>query len=221
MLEKWRKIQGFEGYEISSFGRVKSFKKFSKGLILKGVIGTGGYLQVTLFQESKNHNKKIHQLVAIHFLGHTPCGYEEVVNHKDFNRTNNYINNLELVTVRQNTDKLHLESTSKYTGVSWSHIKNKWASYIWTGSGNLNLGSFDKEEEASQYYQNALIAIKNGESIEVKKEMFSSKYKGVSWCKSKNKWAVYLYINKKSKFIGRYSNEFEAHIKYEEALLKY
>lgn len=47
---------------------------------------------------------------------------------------------------------------------------------------------------------------------------YSSQYKGVSWCKNKNKWRSEIYINKKSKFLGYFENEYDAHLAYQNEL---
>src|SRR4051812_885044 len=68
--EEWKWIDGYEGdYQISSFGRVKSFVVTSKGRIRKGV-PADGYLQVQLKGRSdgSQETKKIHRLVALYFI---------------------------------------------------------------------------------------------------------------------------------------------------------
>lgn len=68
--EKWKEVKGYEGlYEVSSFGRIKSFVVTSKGRIRKGV-PAGGYPQVQLKGGGDNsfETLKIHRLVAIAFI---------------------------------------------------------------------------------------------------------------------------------------------------------
>ena len=110
MIEQWVDIVGYEKlYQISNFGNVKSLK-YGKIKLLKGAINNYGYRQVNLTKNKMVKSFKIHQLVAIHFLGHKPNGYESVINHIDFNRLNNTITNLEIITPRENTNKKHLKS---------------------------------------------------------------------------------------------------------------
>jgi len=70
---------------------------------------------------------KVHKLVAIHFLNHNPCGYKVVVDHIDGNPLNNHVNNLRLVSSRENInlgyDKKN--TTSKYRGVHLNSKSNK------------------------------------------------------------------------------------------------
>lgn len=59
--EEWRPIEGYEGYQISNFGRVKSFK-CNEPQILKPMLNEDNYLSIYLRSASKYHFKKIHRL---------------------------------------------------------------------------------------------------------------------------------------------------------------
>ena len=159
-MEVWKDIPNYEGhYQVSSLGNVKSFYS-GVGIILRG-IPNKGYLRVGL---SKNKVKKkfaIHQLVAIAFLGHNPNGFKLVVNHKDFNILNNKVENLEIVTNRENSNQKHIPSTSKYVGVSRAKNTKKWMARIALKGKNKYLGSYDCELEASKAYQTELKKITN------------------------------------------------------------
>lgn len=154
-MEIWKKIIGFEDYKISTLGRVKSFK-YGKEKILKLSILTSGYKAVHLSKKNVKNTKKIHQLVAIAFLNHNPCGMKLVVNHKDFNKLNNNVENLEIVTQRENANKKHIKSTSKYVGVFWEKNANKWRSRICLKTGRKDLGLFKNEYDAHLAYQKEL-----------------------------------------------------------------
>lgn len=91
--EFWKPILNYEGlYEVSNFGRVKSFR-FGKERILKPGINKGGYFFVVLYKNGKKKNHLVHRLVAEAFLPN-PDNLPEV-NHKDENPQNNNIENLE------------------------------------------------------------------------------------------------------------------------------
>lgn len=213
-MEIWKDILGFEGlYQISNFGNVKSLNYRRTGLskILSPGISNHKYFIVVLCKNKIKKTKMIHQLVSIHFLEHKPCGYKLVINHKDFNRQNNHVDNLEITTVRNNTDKKHLKSTSNFTGVIFNRFTKKWNSSIIINGKKKYLGTFNNEKEASEYYEKALISHNKGEEIEVKRYSYTSKYKGVSWNKSKNKWEVYKSIDGKSKYLGCFIDEIDAY----------
>ena len=162
IMEVWKTIEGYEGiYEVSNLGRVKSFIKYkgTKERILNQNIGTTGYYYVGLFCNKIRKIKKVHQLVAIAFLNHKPCGFKLVVNHKDFNKLNNRVDNLEITTQRENTNQKHLNSTSNFVGVSWDKTRNKWRASIRINNKKKYIGRFKTEIEASNAYQKALLAI--------------------------------------------------------------
>ena len=156
MNEIWKEVKGYEGiYEVSNIGRVKSLK-FNKEKILKAGLNSNGYLTVSLCKYGSQKTRKVHKLVAEAFLYHTPCGFELVVNHIDINKTNNKVDNLELVTSRENSNRKHIESTSKYVGVSWKKQNNKWRSQIEINGKKKHLGYFTDEFEAHLAYQTEL-----------------------------------------------------------------
>lgn len=99
--EIWKRINGYEEYEISNLGRVKSFKRDRKGKIMKPKF-SGEYLAVTLCADGQQERKTIHRLVAEHFIPN-PSGLPWV-NHKDGNKLNNKITNLEWVTPSENNN---------------------------------------------------------------------------------------------------------------------
>ena len=103
MHEEWKPINGFEGlYEISSYGRVKSFKVYPSGKILKPSPDLNGYLRLSLVKEGKNKYVNVHRLVAEAFLPR--ISGKTCVNHIDGNKTNNLVSNLRWVTNKENTN---------------------------------------------------------------------------------------------------------------------
>lgn len=102
--EYWKPVVEYEGlYMVSNWGRIKSFDtyrkgpngsiRFCKGKILKPSTDKDGYLKVVLYKNGKEKTFLIHRLVAEAFLPN-PNNLTEV-NHKDENKLNNNVNNLE------------------------------------------------------------------------------------------------------------------------------
>jgi len=155
-MEIYKDVIGYEGiYKVSNFGNVKSLIGNNEK-ILKLCKNGGGYSTVNLHINSIMKTRTVHQLVAGAFLNHKPSRYELVINHKDFNRSNNNVNNLEIVTTRENANQKHLKSSSQYTGVSWDKNRNKWSSQIVINKKLKFLGRFINELDASEAYQKAL-----------------------------------------------------------------
>jgi len=158
--EIWKEVKGYEGiYEVSDFGNVKSlgnnFNKKEK--ILKKILVNNGYYSVGLCKNGKQKNKSIHKIVAESFLNHVSCKMELIINHINFNKIDNRLENLEIVTARENSNQKHIKSSSKYVGVGWHNKINKWQSRIYINKKSYHLGYFINEIEAHNAYQKALI----------------------------------------------------------------
>lgn len=158
-MEIWKKIKDYPDYEISNLGRVKSLK-FGKERVLKQNKNKKGYFFVCLHGTQKK-TIRVHQLVAVAFLNHKINGMSLVVNHKNFIRTDNRVENLEIVTVRINNNKKHILNSSKYVGVCFDKKNKKWRARITINYKLLHLGLFENEIEAYIAYQEKLKTIKN------------------------------------------------------------
>lgn len=111
MTEEYKKIQNYSHYRIYNDGRV--YSEFINKFITP-TLDSGGYLQNTLVDDLGNRKTiKNHRLVAIAFLPNPE--HLSDINHKDFNRRNNNVNNLEWCTESYNTQYTrdnHLEYNS-------------------------------------------------------------------------------------------------------------
>lgn len=161
MEEIFKDIPGYNGlYQASNLGRIKSLSRkvcnyrgcyFSKDKFLTQRISKN-YQSVRI----KSGSKRVHQLVAMAFLGHIPCGHKIVVDHINHDKLDNRLENLQLITNRENCSKDVKNKSSKYTGVSWDKARNKWQVGIKINGKRYALGRFNCEEEARKVYQNKL-----------------------------------------------------------------
>ena len=95
-------------------------------------------------------------MVAITFLKHKPNGFKTVVDHINNIRTDNRLENLQLISQRENVSKDIVDKTSNYIGVYWDNLPSKWKSQIEINYKKVHLGYFDDELEASKIYQLAI-----------------------------------------------------------------
>lgn len=166
-LEVFKDIPNYESkYQVSNLGRVKSLprKKFNgkgyhltKEKILKTSVNPKArraYEIVSLAGECRT----VHSLVAECFLNHNALDRKLVVHHIDNNPLNNNLDNLEIITHRENIS-ISKKGSSKYTGVSFAKDRNKWRAKITINKQQINLGAFETEELANLAYQQKLNTI--------------------------------------------------------------
>ena len=105
-LEQWKDIKGYEGlYQVSNLGNVKALKKragksIRNEKLLKTYIDKYGYVYTILCKNNKTHLATIHRLIAEAFIPN-PNNLPQI-NHKDENKQNNNIDNLEWCTCKYN-----------------------------------------------------------------------------------------------------------------------
>ena len=111
--EVWKAVPEYEQYyAVSSYGRVRSNDRVvilkngatstKKGRLLKPNKDKYGYLVVTLYNKKIAKTFKIHRLVALAFIDNPNCF--PVINHKDEDRANNYVENLEWCSAEYNNN---------------------------------------------------------------------------------------------------------------------
>jgi hypothetical protein len=94
-MEEWRQVEVNKNYEVSSLGRLRN----KKGKIIKQTINDSGYYNTQLWYQGKRTMYSNHILVSNAFLDLIP---NTQVNHKDGNKLNNCINNLERISRLEN-----------------------------------------------------------------------------------------------------------------------
>lgn len=125
--EIWKDIPEYSGYQVSNFGRIRTHnkvtftekhgKRFWKDRILKykGKSIKTGY-RVDLWKEGKNKTFLVARLVAFTFYNQDINDHNLTVNHIDGNRLNNNLENLELISLKENIQhafRTGLQSTPK------------------------------------------------------------------------------------------------------------
>lgn len=103
MEEIWKDIDGYEGiYQVSNLGNVRSLNWGKRGIVRNLYLKkqNRGYLHVELAKNGKRKAFTVHRLVANAFL-ENPNGYP-IINHKDENKQNNNVENLEWCSLTYN-----------------------------------------------------------------------------------------------------------------------
>ena len=171
--KQWRPIKGYENiYEVSNFGEVRSLDRFIKYFshskdktnFIKGkkikrrLKPPCEYFYITLAKGGKCEFKSLHILVWDTFGDKLRNGRVLMVDHIDNDKTNNRIDNLQLLTTRENTSKYQRlrETSSEYIGVSLDKNTGKWRPSIHIDGRTKHLGSFISEYKAHLVYCEAL-----------------------------------------------------------------
>ena len=162
-MEEYKIIQGFENYEVSTFGNVRNIKT---GRILKPLLNKDGYKRTHL----KNTDQKIHRLVASAFIpnpNNKPC-----IDHIDGDRTNNNISNLRWVSHSENSMNkgLHSNNISGKSGVHYNKRSNRWEVKISINKKETYIGSYKTFDEA-KFERNRQERIHYGEFRRLQQEI--------------------------------------------------
>lgn len=121
MIEEWRSVAEWPEYEVSNLGRVRRVEtgRVRSPILMKST----GYLVVSMSRPGGDRKlAAIHRLVAFAFLGHPPAEGMQV-NHKDSDRANPSLENLEWVTVSQNISHGYTHGRCNATGAANGHSK--------------------------------------------------------------------------------------------------
>lgn len=168
MIEEWRPVEGYEGlYEVSNLGRVRSVdryvvdslenRRFYKGKVLSPGIRPDGYLFVILSCNGKSKTINVHRIVAQAFIPN--FDNLPMVNHKDEDKSNNRVDNLEWCNAKYNNTYGTRQDKVRETA-----IKNGY----WTG---LRSG-LSRDEYNKNYYQDNKDKIKDNSRIYYQKNRY-------------------------------------------------
>lgn len=131
MGEEWRPMLDPEtgceipGRMVSSLGRIRS----CSGIVHRGHLAKSGYYETRLSLHLSSQKRLVHRLVAFAFLGPSPTKNHSQVNHKDGNKGNNAVANLEYATPSQNCMHYHslVKSNSGQSVSRSSQCKPVWS----------------------------------------------------------------------------------------------
>ena len=182
--EIWKNIPNYEGvYQASTFGRIKSLDRIEinvngilrklKGKILSQGKDNKGYKIVVLCSENRHLSFRVHQLIAITFLNHKVICRKIVVDHKDNIKTNNYLNNIQVISCRDNTSKDNINLLNN-TGVYKCKKEGFFYSQIRINDKKITLGYFNNIDFAKNIYEKAKqnIHLYNNSNSEFKKLIY-------------------------------------------------
>lgn len=159
--EIWKEIPEFDDlYQISNMGRIKSFYRNQKGILLKTHVDKLGYIKIQL----KGKEYLVHRLVALLFVPN-PYFYKEI-NHKDGNKKNNCADNLEWCTRSENMK--HAFATGLKENRKGSESNAAKSFYQFDKQGNL-LRHWGSLIECADYLAN--LDPKNGPAKDVRKRL--------------------------------------------------
>lgn len=149
--EIWKPVVNFDGYyEVSNKGRVRSVPRIDsnnhavKGTVLKPFVDKWGYEIVGIHKDGKKLARRVHRLVAEAFIPN-PNNYPEI-NHKNRNKTDNFVSNLEWCTdfYNQHYDQTYVEA-NKATSIPVVAIKDNHIAYVFP-SANEAARHFNAKE---------------------------------------------------------------------------
>lgn len=162
--EIWKPVKNFENiYQVSNLGNIKNFR----GKTMKPYVNNKGYYCIDFTVNKVRTKKLVHRVVMEAFIPN-PTNLPEV-NHKDENKSNNQLTNLEWCSRSQNKQhsmatgtyakiystknslgKKHLpKAVSKYYNVGYDKYRGKWTATIRHEGKNLECKRFDTEEAAA------------------------------------------------------------------------
>ena len=137
---EWKLIEGFDGiYSVSNYGEVRNNKT---GRLMKQKKNEKGYLRLGLRKNGKTKCMRVHRLVAQAFIPN-PDNKPDV-NHIDFDKENNCVNNLEWVTCKENND-YSFGNRKRSSGINYKKVSNTGEKHISYQNGYYVVRMFGKK----------------------------------------------------------------------------
>ena len=169
---EWKAVyyNGLEtNIEVTKCGKVKRVRKDWEKLKTKvGEVNylerkkhKNGYLAITIkIKDNKSRACQIQQLIACAFLNYKFDKFKSVVDHIDSNTLNNNLENLRVITHRENMSKERTKKSGLPVGVVYLKKYNKYQSRIHIDNTRISLGVYKTIDEASKSYINKLNNLK-------------------------------------------------------------
>jgi hypothetical protein len=150
-MERWRIVKDYPNYMVSDLGRVKNIVT---GRLLKPTANKQGYVKINLHNSSRRKIWSIHLLIAEAFLGHETDGtHKIVVDHINNDKLDNRLENLQLITNRENCSK---DRNRELPSGIYQRSSGRYCVRLKIGNKRPYFGTFDTPEAASTAYQEAL-----------------------------------------------------------------
>ena len=163
--------------------------------------------------ELKGKYYREHRIIWTILKGQIPEGFD--IDHINGIRDDNHIENMRLVSHRQNIQNLSCHREGKILGVHYNKEENFYTSHITYQKKSLYLGCFSNEESANETYLLACKLIENGQDPEI---LVPIRFiKGYVFDRRANSYGATIKVNGKAKYLGNFKTAKEAHAKYLEA----
>ena len=178
-MEEWRAVPGYEGlYEVSNIGNVRNVRR---NTLLRLQKTNNGDIQVWLYKNGRSTGLKVHRLVAQAFLPN-PDNLP-MINHKDEDKTNNRVENLEWCNAKYNNTYGTRQDKVRDTAIkngSWSGLsKEEYDKWYYEKNKEKKREYYEKNKEKIREYHmeyNKKYYEKNREKIREKQREYDREY---------------------------------------------
>ena len=174
--EVWADIKEYEGfYQVSSFGMVRSLDRwieyingrsaFTRGKLINGFLKQNGYRSVDLSKGGKSKKYHVHRLVAEAFIPNDDPENKIEVNHKDENKSNNYVENLCWCTSSENKQWGTLPARRSASHKNHPSMSKPVAQYDTDGNLISTYASAKEAERQTGFFATTIIRTCRGKTL--------------------------------------------------------